>query len=334
MGQIKLCLLVLACLVAWQVSAAVSEKKSELIQKAKHTKDAIIQFKTSDFDHYAAGAGRDYHLVFFLNAAYLAGNTQMNLPALRQNFALMAKAFKQGSNADDIFFAELSYEGSKELYKRLNVKSLPFIFSWGPESVAKEGRSIKINKASQCGPRISTYPWPAEDLVTCVSRQTGFSAGAIERPTVVQNPLFPLGLLAFIVLGGAVAWKLYNSPIVRITGLWTLGALGVYWFATSGGMYNIIRGIPFSIVRDGKKVYWMDGRQGQLGAEGFIMGSSYIFFSSTLASLTYVVPRIKNTQARGLISLVLVLVAALSAFRILETYHAKSGMRMRNFFHW
>jgi hypothetical protein len=64
------------------------------------------------------------------------------------------------------------------------------------------------------------------------------------------------------------------------------------------------------------------------------MGSSYIFFSSTLASLTYVVPRIKNTQARGLISLVLVLVAALSAFRILETYHAKSGMRMRNFFHW
>jgi hypothetical protein len=59
------------------------------------------------------------------------------------------QAFKQGSNADDIFFAELSYEGSKELYKRLNVKSLPFIFYWGPESVAKEGRSIKISKASQ-----------------------------------------------------------------------------------------------------------------------------------------------------------------------------------------
>lgn len=64
------------------------------------------------------------------------------------------------------------------------------------------------------------------------------------------------------------------------------------------------------------------------------MGSSYIFFSSTLASLTYVVPRINNTQARAVISLVLVLVAALSAFRILETYHAKSGMRMRPFLQW
>ncbi len=64
------------------------------------------------------------------------------------------------------------------------------------------------------------------------------------------------------------------------------------------------------------------------------MGSSYIFFSSTLASLTYVVPKIRNTQVRATISLVLVLCAAFSAYRILETYHAKSGMRMRSFFHW
>lgn len=82
----------------------------------------------------------------------------------------------------------------------------------------------------------------------------------MERPTVVHNPLFPVALLFGIVVGGAAAWKLYNSPIVRITGLWAIGALGVYWFATSGGMYNIIRGIPFSIVREGKKVYWLEVR--------------------------------------------------------------------------
>lgn len=59
------------------------------------------------------------------------------------------QAFSKGPDADQVFFAELSYEGSKELYKRLNVKSLPFIFHWGAEAVAKEGRSIKISKASQ-----------------------------------------------------------------------------------------------------------------------------------------------------------------------------------------
>lgn len=62
-----------------------------MIKRAKDTKDAIIQFKSSDFDRFAAATGRDYHLVFFLNAAYLAGNSQMDLPGLRKQFALMAK---------------------------------------------------------------------------------------------------------------------------------------------------------------------------------------------------------------------------------------------------
>lgn len=62
------------------------------------------------------------------------------------------------------------------------------------------------------------------------------------------------------------------------------------------------------------------------------MGSSYIFFSSTLASLTYVVPRIRSASVRAAASLVLVCTAAFTAYRILEAYHSKSGMRMRNFF--
>lgn len=62
-----------------------------MIKRAQASKDAIIPFDTSDFDHFAAEAGRDYHLVFFLNAGYLQGNTQMNLPGLRAQYSLMAK---------------------------------------------------------------------------------------------------------------------------------------------------------------------------------------------------------------------------------------------------
>jgi hypothetical protein len=59
--------------------------------------------------------------------------------------------------------------------------------------------------------------------------------------------------------GGYVAWIIYNSPIVKITALWALGALAVYWFATSGGMYNIIRGIPlYYRGQNGKLVWWME----------------------------------------------------------------------------
>lgn len=76
----------------------------------------------------------------------------------------------------------------------------------------------------------------------------------------------------------------------------------------------------------------VQGRSGQLGAEGFVMGSSYLFFSTTLASLTYVVPRIRSATVRGVASLVLVLLAAFTAMRILAVYGSKSGIHMRTFF--
>lgn len=61
------------------------------------------------------------------------------------------------------------------------------------------------------------------------------------------------------------------------------------------------------------------------------MSSSYIVFSSVLASLTYVVPRIRSTSARGVMSLVLVLLAAYLALSILSAYQKKSGLKMRSF---
>jgi hypothetical protein len=68
-------------------------------------------------------------------------------------------------------------------------------------------------------------------------------------------------LCLFAAAGGYAAWLVYNSPIVKITALWALGALAVYWFATSGGMYNIIRGIPlYYRGQNGKLVWWMEVR--------------------------------------------------------------------------
>lgn len=93
----------------------------------------------------------------------------------------------------------------------------------------------------------------------CVSGSSGKAAAEVDRPSILKSPLFPVGLLAFICGGGYAAWRVYNSPIVRITWLWALGALAVFWFATSGGMYNIIRGIPlYYNGPNGKLVWWME----------------------------------------------------------------------------
>lgn len=137
----------------------------------------------------------------------------------------------------------------------LQAPHTPRVFKWGTDCW------VWCCCLLQCGPSIKTYPWPAEDLLRCATGNTGFQAGEVERPSILKHPLFPLGLLAFIIVGGYAAWLIYNSPIVKITALWALGALAVYWFATSGGMYNIIRGVPLYYKgQNGKLVWWTEVR--------------------------------------------------------------------------
>jgi hypothetical protein len=53
----------------------------------------------------------------------------------------------------------------------------------------------------QCGPSIKAYPWPAEELLRCATGNTGLAGGEVDRPSALKHPLFPLALLAFIVVG-------------------------------------------------------------------------------------------------------------------------------------
>lgn len=76
----------------------------------------------------------------------------------------------------------------------------------------------------------------------------------------------------------------------------------------------------------------LQGRGGQLGAEGFIMGSSYIFLSSLLSALVYIVPRISHAQLRAAVSTTLVVLSGMVAHGILEAHANKTGLRMRSFF--
>lgn len=64
---------------------------TKLIKLQQKSKDSVIVFSPDEFEEFAVSKGRDYHLVFFLNANYLAGNAKMNLPKLKQEFALAAK---------------------------------------------------------------------------------------------------------------------------------------------------------------------------------------------------------------------------------------------------
>jgi hypothetical protein len=50
--------------------------------------------------------------------------------------------------------------------------------------------------------------------------------------------------------------------------------------------------------------FFVSGRQGQLGAEGFYMGTLYVAVGCSLAFLTYAAPRIASKPLRDITSLV------------------------------
>lgn len=108
--------------------------------------------------------------------------------------------------------------------------------------------------------------------------------------------------------------------------MWTAGSLVIYWFAVSGGLFNIIRGTPmYTLGENGKPKYFVEGRSYQFGAEGFIMGVLYVFFSMTLVGLVYGAPLISNKRLRSITSATCVGLAAISLRKIFELYTWKAG---------
>eukprot|EP00882_Tetradesmus_deserticola_P022957 GHRQ01024972.1.p1 GENE.GHRQ01024972.1~~GHRQ01024972.1.p1 ORF type:complete len:115 (+),score=17.99 GHRQ01024972.1:230-574(+) len=81
----------LSLLVLLGSCAGASERGTKLVARQAASKDGIIVFSNSDFEEFAATKGRDYHLMFFLNAHYMVKNADMNLPKLRQEYALAAQ---------------------------------------------------------------------------------------------------------------------------------------------------------------------------------------------------------------------------------------------------
>lgn len=88
------------------------------------------------------------------------------------------------------------------------------------------------------------YPWTAEDMGSFVVERTNLVGGTIERPSLLKSPWFPVLVLAVLSMGAYVAYNLYYAEFMKNTIIWMVAVIAVYWFSVSGGMFNIIRGVP------------------------------------------------------------------------------------------
>lgn len=294
----------------------------------------MIQLNPASFDKYASGKRRPYTLVVFLGAKHLLDKPNLHLKELRDEFGYMAKTYKAQADgvSTKIYFAELDFTESQEVFRRLNAQSL-FIFRLAPSSTVTPGENIKIKDQDMLRPeRHPKQPVPAEDMVAFVRDRTGYDIGRVVKPAASQSWWFPFVALSFLSSLAYVGYKIMYADVMRNMLMYALATLLVYWFSVSGGMHNIIRGMPMVTINPQTKTpqYFMPG-QGQLGTEGFVMGSLYTLVGLAFALVVYVAPKAKSASSRRMVAYGGLCVAFICFRQVVGLYTWKTGYHWRKY---
>jgi oligosaccharyltransferase complex subunit gamma len=119
-----------------------------------------------------------------------------------------------------------------------------------PPDMPVGGSTLELRKSDKMLPDTvgsRNYPWPAEMFVEFMGSRHGLSAAAVDRPNFYKSPLFGVLVVAGLLAAVYLAYKVYALSLLQHSAIWAVLSLAVFWFSVSGGMYNIIRGVPFFI---------------------------------------------------------------------------------------
>lgn len=102
----------------------------------------------------------------------------------------------------------------------------------------------------------------------------------------------------------------------------------------SGGMHNIIRGMPLYALTQQGAQFFMPPGQGQLGAEGFICGTGYLTVGLAVTAMTYM-PKLMGgmeEKKRRWIAYGTIFIGAWSFMQVVGLYRWKTGNHYRTYF--
>jgi oligosaccharyltransferase complex subunit gamma len=108
-------------------------------------------------------------------------------------------------------------------------------------------------------------------------------------------------------------------------------ALDTRLAARAGGLFNIIRGVPLITPGPRGTVLWYTppNAQGQLGAEGFFVGSLYIVFALACTAIILLPKWLGSTKRCRVLSYAALLTALFACLKVIEFYTYKTGYRFR-----
>ena len=124
---------------------------------------------------YATATGRQYNMVVFCNAKAMdSGN--LNLKKLQSEFkaASYSYSLKFGPSSPEfskLFFIEIEYKDSPELFGALQVNSLPMILRISPSTSFSRAGNFALKETDKMDGR--RFSWDAEGVASFVKSRTG-----------------------------------------------------------------------------------------------------------------------------------------------------------------
>jgi oligosaccharyltransferase complex subunit gamma len=306
-----------------------------MLRKFRDSKTGYITLNSKDFNALIDGPSRPYSVYVFGDSTQYGSSKVLQLSKRLKVVGDVAKSFLKANSgedsADKFIVVRILLEDSKSTFQRIGAVGLPHLSFIPPTMEIKPGKDFQLTGRNlmQPGP---VEDWRAEEIANFIAATSGMEVGDLSQLNP-RSPFLPLVVLFF--LGGITfaGYKFANSSLIHYMPLYICGSLMVYWFSVSGGMFNIIRNMPFvgHDRRTNQAMVFMPGN-GQVGAEGFIMGTSVMAFGMLIAHFVFLVPRIEDPLQRRKVCYG-ILAAAVILFRWITGTHVwKLGLRSSFYF--
>jgi oligosaccharyltransferase complex subunit gamma len=206
---------------------------------------------------------------------------------LRQLIGSISKAFKQGlseSQKKSVFFVEIDYKpNTAQIFQGLQMQQVPQVVLI---DLSKKTLTLDnfFDTLGSDGKFTFDQQFNPQALVQWIATKSGVEApetggqyqgdgGGGGGGQIGGGPVSGAGfLVSLLIVGVPVFYVQRRNPVVYF-----VIATMAFFFCISGGMFNIIRQVPFAEVdRNGKTSYFSGGGQFQYASEGYIMGGLQI----------------------------------------------------------
>ena len=312
------------------------DKVSELLKRQARSPDGVIRFDDASVREFVVEENtnrRGFTLVIFFDAAQLRDNSELKLEHLRREFGLLSSSYIHNSNAEEgtstspskLFFVDLDFKQSQQSFALFGVSSLPRISVLLPGVALKDADPMDQSDIGRA----------AEGMAAFVESRTKIKVGPIKRPPPINKKQLFLLVAGFLaVTPFAIKQLLAGNTPAHNPKVWAAFALFVYFYSVSGGMHNIIRGMPLFMAdrnNPGKLVFFYQASGTQLGAEGFVVGSLYMVLGLMMGFVTHFLVMIKNTTTQRVFMLICMVVGFLAVQRVIYLDNWKTGYRVHGY---